>query len=409
MFVTKLDAAGNVTWSKSASGTSYNEASAVATDLSGNVFVAGSFSNSSILFGATTLSNAGATDLFIVKYDASGTELWANGAGGANAEGVTSIAADVFGNVFIAGSFYSSTLSFGSLTLNVGGYSDAFLAKYNSSGTVLWANGAGGTSYDAANSVATDALGNAYLAGSFNSSQISFNTPGFNLINFSTPEYDIFISKYDPAGNVTWSKKEGGTLSDYAYSIAVNTSGNFFLAGYFNSASLALDTFNLANTGLADLFVAKHDTSNSVLWVKGATGTSNDYGYAVTVDNSDNVYVAGAFQSSTLDFSASTISISAGMDMFLAKLPGGANALVEFTEGNELSAFPNPANNNVTIQTQTIAGRIDLFDMTGRIVTSQQPVSASTTIQTSDLAEGVYLLRIRNGNSVITKKLVVAH
>lgn len=121
MFIVKYDATGNVLWAKSAGGTSADDAYSIITDASGNVYVVGYFQSSSITFGSTTLTNAGAYDMFIVKYDASGNVLWAKSAGGTNHDAANSVITDASGNVYVAGYFQSSSITFGSATLtNVG-------------------------------------------------------------------------------------------------------------------------------------------------------------------------------------------------------------------------------------------------------------------------------------------------
>ena len=100
---------------------------------------------------------------------------WAKSAGESSNDEATSVAVDLFGNTYVTGWFDSPSITFGLTTLtNVGAY-DVFVVKYNSSGNVLWAKSAGGTSYDAASSIAVDAVGNVYVAGYFTSPTITFD------------------------------------------------------------------------------------------------------------------------------------------------------------------------------------------------------------------------------------------
>src|SRR5665213_1058349 len=99
MFIAKYDPNGNVLWAKSAGGMSYEETWSVATDDSGNVFVAGDFASSSITFGAITFNSPG---MFLVKYNANGTVQWAEGGTGAIGYSVMS---DGSGNSYVTGSF----------------------------------------------------------------------------------------------------------------------------------------------------------------------------------------------------------------------------------------------------------------------------------------------------------------
>ncbi|MFA5819915.1 MAG: SBBP repeat-containing protein [Bacteroidales bacterium] len=317
-------------WAKSAGGTNYDYAYSVAVDDSGNTYVAGYFYNSTITFDSTTLTNAGGGDIFLAKYDASGNVQWAKSAGGTNYDCAYSVAVDDSGNTYIVGGFSSPTLSFGSDTLTNAGYSDIFLAKYDANGNVLWAKSAGGTNYDCAYSVAVDDSGNTYLAGYFQSPTIIFGSD--TLTNVGS--WDIFLAKYDANGNVLWAKSAGGTNSDCAYSVAVDALGNIYVAGYFCSPTITFGSTTFTNAGPAgysDIFLAKYDTSGNVQWAKSAGGTNYDCAYSVAVDSSGNIFVTGGFESPTLSF-GSTILTNADNtgntdDIFLAKYAPNGNVL----------------------------------------------------------------------------------
>ncbi|MFZ4563460.1 MAG: hypothetical protein ACOYNU_08790, partial [Bacteroidales bacterium] len=90
--------------------------------------------------------------------------LWAKGAGGPNDEMGVSVATDASGNVFVAGYFKSPSLTLGSFTLTRTGSCNVFLAKYDAGGNVIWATSAPGTDYDIPFAVATDASGNVLVA-----------------------------------------------------------------------------------------------------------------------------------------------------------------------------------------------------------------------------------------------------
>ncbi|MCX6146500.1 MAG: SBBP repeat-containing protein [Candidatus Kapabacteria bacterium] len=188
--------APNCLWAKKAGGTTEDVSNSVTTDASGNVYVTGYFTSPTITFGTTTITNTGGYDIFIVKYDAAGTVLWAKSAGGTDSDYGSSLTTDASGNVYVTGRFVSPTITFGTTTLtNPGGY-DIFIVKYDAAGTVLWAKSAGGTSDDHGRSVSTDASGNVYVTGYFTSPTITFGTT--TLTNAG--ENDIFIAKYAGTG-----------------------------------------------------------------------------------------------------------------------------------------------------------------------------------------------------------------
>ena len=149
---------------------------------------------------------------------------WAQGIGGSDSESEPAVASDKDGNVFLSGNFFSTTLTFGSTTLtnDSAGIPDMFLVKMDNSSNVLWATSAGGNDQDRAFSVAVDADGNCYVAGSFKSPSITFGTT--TLTNASSG-YDCFIVKYDADGNVLWAMRAGGGSNDFPKHIVADASG----------------------------------------------------------------------------------------------------------------------------------------------------------------------------------------
>ena len=138
-------------------------------------------------------------------------------------------AVDASGNAYVAGTFYGATCTIDSVTLTRIGSQDAFVAKLDAAGTVLWAKNFGGSGSTAsAQSIAVDASGNVYLGGYFYNSNLT--TPGLTKIG----NYDAFAIKLDSSGAVMWARNFGGSgTTAYGQSIAVDGSGNVYLGGYF--------------------------------------------------------------------------------------------------------------------------------------------------------------------------------
>ncbi len=172
MFLTKQDSAGNYLWARSAnlnvSDNPYRFNQAIVADPSGAVYVVGVFSGTTV-FGSISLSASDVYSLYVVKYSASGSALWAVRAGPIHSgpsPGVSvTIASD--GSVHVASSF-EATASFGNTNMTSGGYGDICHAKYNSTnGTLIWVTKAGGAREDAGMAIAADGAANTYLAGQY--------------------------------------------------------------------------------------------------------------------------------------------------------------------------------------------------------------------------------------------------
>jgi len=311
IFVAKLDSSGNWLWVKQAGGTSDDYGLGIATDSSGNSYVTGYFYGTAS-FGSTTLTSSGDIDIFVAKLDSSGNWLWVKQAGGASTDQGNSITIDSSGNSYITG-YFNGTASFGSTNLTSSGWDDIFVAKLDSSGNWLWAKKAGGAYYDYGYSIATDSSGNCYLSGSFDWTA-SFGTTTLT----SSGSYDIFVAKLDSSGNWLWVKQAGGASSDCDLGIATDASGNSYVTGYFQGIA-SFGTTNLTTSGGSDIFVTKLDGDGNWLWAKQAGGTSWDYGYGIAIDSSGNSYVTGYFQE-TASFGSIELTSSGNNDIFIAKL-----------------------------------------------------------------------------------------
>jgi len=320
IFVAKLDSSGNWLWAKNAGGTSFDYGSGIAVDASGNSYVTGYF-NGTATFGSTTLTSNGDTDIFVAKLDSSGNWLWAKNAGGTGDERGNCIEVDASGNSYVTGTFGSATATFGSTTLRSNGGKDIFIAKLNSNGDWLWAQRAGGTDYDEGYGIAVDASGNIYVTGQF------YSSATFDLTNLtSNGDRDIFIAKLDSSGNNwLWAKNAGGTSFDYGSGIAVDASGNSYVTGYF-ADSATFGSTSLTSNGYYDIFIVKLDSDGNWLWAQNAGGTDGDWGYGIAVDTSGNSYITGYFADSAT-FGSTTLTNYGDEDIFIAKLDSSGNWL----------------------------------------------------------------------------------
>jgi len=160
-----------------------------------------------------------------------------------------------------------------------------------------FARGAGGTNNETGTSVATDALGNLYLGGTFSSASISFGS--YTLMNDSTGTSDIFIVKYDSLGNVLWAKREGGKGDELLKAIKVTSTGNLSIAGTFMSPSIALDTFVYRSRySCPRYFLAQYNPMGTLNWARSYDTSSNwpgcpeAYTGALSTDAHGNTYLS---------------------------------------------------------------------------------------------------------------------
>ena len=325
----------NFVWAKGAGGTGDEYGASTSTDALGNVYVTGSFYSSTLSFGTITLTNAGDADIFIVKYGVAGNVLWAKSSGGIGTDAGNSTCTDSYGNVYVTGYFYSSTISFGTITLTNAGNRDIFIVKYDPSGNVIWAKSAGNTNYENGLSNSIDVMGNVYLTGNYQSPTITFGA--ITLTNTANNGgSDIFIVKYDSSGNVLWAKNEGGFGNDFGTSITTDNSSNVFVTGFYNSTSITFGTITLTNPssiGYANMYIVKYDTQGNLLWAKSVDGTAGNVSYSASTDALGNVFVTGYYISSII-FGTIQLNNTGKEEMFIVKYDSSGNPLWANGVGN---------------------------------------------------------------------------
>lgn len=284
----------------------------VATDNSGNIFVTGYFSGSAT-FNDTTIISYGGKDIFIAKYNSSGALQWVQTAGGTESDVANCIKIDSNGNILITGFFYISC-TFGTNTIISAGKADMFVAKYNNTGELLWVKHGGSSEIDAANGMVLDNENNIYITGYY-SNNATFDSTAIPHAGLA----DLYILKYNANGALQWLEWSGSTGNEVGKGIAIDLSGAIYVTGYFNSASTSFDGITLTNSGSYDIFAAKYDPkTNSWKWAKKAGGSAEDRGNSIVLDPNRNVYITGFFKG-TANFDGTTM-ISAGQsDAFIAR------------------------------------------------------------------------------------------
>ena len=312
IFIAKYNSSGILQWVRSAGGALYDYGEGIATDASGNVYVTGRYQGTAT-FGNTTITSAGSSDVFVAKYNTSGTLLWVRSGGGGGGDSSSDITVDVSGNVYVTGHFEGLASFSNNFLISSKGYDDIFVTKYNSSGTAQWVRSAGGVSSDQGNDIATDALGNIYVIGDY---EDTANFAGTTIT--SEGKTDIFIAKYNSGGALQWVRSAGGISFDGGNGIATDVSGNIYVTGWYSDqASYGGRLIRSVDDGV-DIYVAKYNSSGTLLWVRTAGGGSSDRGNSITTDASGNVYVTGYFQS-TASFTGTTITSVGETDIFIAK------------------------------------------------------------------------------------------
>jgi len=331
MFVIKYDSAGTVLWARVEGGSGVSVPRGITTDVSGNLIIATTFSGDSAVFGGSVLYNNGSPnqDICVVKYDPNGNILWAISTGTGSDEWLEGASTDQQGNIFITGSYDGTTITLGTtiLTNTASGTEDIYIAKLDPNGLFLWAKSAGGTDYEWPTSISADAFGNAVISGVYFSGSVFFDVTNSLVSPYGTNHDQLFVCKYDSAGNVGWARQvlltEQG-YDSYFYDVATDVFGNVFAIGSCKSDTIFVDTLQLISSpaSVRDMLLVKYSPGGLLQWARRETGTGDVYGFDLAVNTAGEAYATGYFNCDSIVFGNDTTLIIDQWfwsDMFLVK------------------------------------------------------------------------------------------
>jgi predicted secreted hydrolase len=388
-FAAKLDSTGGLTWNTFLGGSGGGDISfGIAVDGSGNVYVAGT---SYATWGSPVRAYTSNGDVFAAKLNASGGLTWNTFLGGSAYDYGYGIVVDGSGNVYVAG--YSDA-TWGSPVRAYTGGADAFAAKLNASGGLTWNTFLGGSGDDVGSGIVVDGSGNVCVAGS---SSATWGSP----VRVYAGGDDTFVAKLNTSGGLTWNTFLGGSGGDYGYGIAVDGSGNVYVAGYSDAT---WGSPLRAYTSGADAFAAKLDSTGGLTLNTFLGGGGVDEGDGIAVDGSGNVYVAGY---SAATWGSPVRAYTGGADAFAAKVDFTPPTVV-----SSLRADPNPTNAasvHFTVTFSESVTGVDTADfsltvsgITGASVTavSGSGATRSVTVDTGS-GDGTLRLNVVDNDSII--------
>lgn len=255
-YVSKFDTDGNLLWNRQLGTPSTDICWGSSADALGNVYVAGGTR------GALGAVNYGGEDAYLGKYDPDGNLMWIRQLGtSANDKGL-GVSTDASGNVYLSGQ------TSGSLAGDNTGSIDAFLGKFDSAGALMWIDQFGTDGQDAGLGVSVDDIGNVYIVGLME-------------------EGDAFVSKYEDTGDPLWTRQLGTSSLDQAYDVSADGFGNVYIAGRTDGS------LGGPNAGGRDAFVSKYNDAGDLLWTKQFGTEEWDFNLGISADEIGNVFVSG--------------------------------------------------------------------------------------------------------------------
>ncbi len=325
-YLVKYNASGIVMWGRTfntpnSSAIGYS----VCADNNGDVIVSGTYNSPTLTIDTTVLtnvSNGSLPDLFLVKYDTDGNIIWVNGEGGDKTDGVSKVATDSTGNIYLAFQSSSESITIGSQTLLTkndpfSSVNDILLVKYDSNGNVQWARNDGGIGDDRVRGFSVDNNGNSYITGNINTfgSSITYSFTPVTLSSIASN--DFYIVKYNNLGNVEWVRNTGNAIG---YDVSADNSGNVAITGDFSGSTLIIAGVSISKTNPnGQVFTAKLSDAGTVEWLKTENGVGGSQGTNVKIDGDGNVLVGALFNGTSITIDTTLITVAGSTDIVLFK------------------------------------------------------------------------------------------
>jgi hypothetical protein len=259
-FFAKVSNTGAFQWARSTGAATSNDfGNSIAVDPAGNPCITGTFDGpvvtATTVIGTTTLTSYGNQDIYLAKYNSAGSFQWARNVGSSSGgDYAAGIAVDASSNIYFDG-YYGGNMTVGTTTLAYSGYYDAFVAKYNSAGTVLWSNRISGTDAEYLYDITLDGNANAYVAGTYAGTVVTAGT--YTIANtVPGPNTNVFVAKYNSSGVVQWLTNASGAGNEWSFGISADAVGNVYSTGYIDGAT-SFGTTTLTIGGGYDIYFAK--------------------------------------------------------------------------------------------------------------------------------------------------------
>ncbi len=306
----------NYEWGANTGSVELDRTMALCLDNSGNVIEVGNYRGTVDMdpgAGVQNFTSLGYYDTYIKKIDPFGNLIWVRSVGGNFDDVARAVHVDDADNIYITGNFVG-TADFdpGAGTVSYSSFGpipkvDIFILKLDPNGDYLWSHHIGGADHDRGFALGSDDLNNIYIGGYFTDS-VDFDPGPADASAFSTGVEDMYLLKLDENGGFIWNKTFGGTDTETILSLVVDGNSDIVITGSF-AGTVDFDpnagVENHASNGLEDMFVSKLDSAGNTIWTITEGGIDEDGSKHVTVNDADEIYMAGTFMD-VVDFDPTT-------------------------------------------------------------------------------------------------------
>lgn len=284
-----------------------------------------------------TVATNGNTDGFVAKYNSAGVCQFAIAFGGTQNDYCYGMDVDALNNVYVTGIF-RGIANFGPMastyTIAALGTEAMAVAKYSSTGALVWAHGIGGSLAEGGFRLKVDNNSDIIATGYMTSSTLDADpspTITLNLTKVGTGPTDVLITKFNAAGNLIWAKNTGGTGEMWPYNITNDAQNNIYLVGAFEGVNdfdfnAAVNTKTAITSPGQDAYLAKYTSTGNYIYAYafGGGGSAYNEAYEVQIASNNDVLFGGIFIDGSVDFDPSaaatnTLPYNGGQDVFYCR------------------------------------------------------------------------------------------
>ena len=432
IFIAHYDLNGNYLWAKSMGGLNEEKALDMAVDNVGNSYITGYFRDV-VDFdpdtGTATLVSNGFQDAFFAKYDSNGDYVWAYDLCDSNSAAYNSIIEldNTNNDIYLSGAF-TGTVDFdrgvGIFNMTDNNYTLRYIAKYDTSGSFLWAGNISAASGITITSISIDNLSNSNLliCGYFSGlADFDLSSGVFNVIpnnNYSV----IYFAKYTSSGNLILIKQTNSTgILGTGKRIITDSKSSICLTGEFTGTTdfdpnVGISNL-IANGNSRDIFFAKYDSTGNYVWVRSIGGVNTDEASSIALDYTGNIYLTGYFTNSMdadPDNSVVLLNPSTSQNIFIGKYSNTLTGIFEWEKAStsSLVVFPNPSTQIITISNMvsksSLLSKISITNAAGDVI-YQEFASVSQkqpSINIKFLPPGIYCISAISDNGLVSAKFI---
>ncbi|MFH2141308.1 MAG: T9SS type A sorting domain-containing protein [Bacteroidota bacterium] len=393
LWVLKLNSSGVIEWNQCYGGTDDDDAGSIVQTTSGDFYIAGSaFSDDGDVSGNHSSSYS---DFWVIKINSTGTLLNQKCVGGTDYdEGIRMILTSD-GGCLLAGRTSSSDGD----AIGYHGGSDMLVAKLNSGFVLEWSNCYGGTETEECNAIVQLADGT-YMALGYTSTHNNGDVTGHHGSQGSD---DFWLVKLTTTGAITWAKCYGGDGDDQADGLTKTSDNGFVMVGLTNSTNGDVSGFHNGGFFDPDIWVCKVNSSGVFQWQRCCGGSGQDEAFNVFEEGTGIFVVTGFTYSGNYDV---TINFGSA-DGWILKVTGSASGVEDLNCKNYFIIYPNPVSDKLTIEPegQNHVLSFEIISSLGQVVYKGN-INNKTTVQTSNFASGVYLMKLKNSNTLDYIKII---